>query len=376
MDRLLLQTAVDQDSTAKPSRRSVKQTDRPPKPDSKRAWDLSKRDRSGRGGGYWIPSKRPLLRPVVCECCCAAMVGAAVFAFVRKLNSLGLLGYQLRTVFSASMLLACVLTGALQSFSCRLGEAFLPTEGRLDHMMWKLFVYGKYLGVAFLELTVCIASLTQGLQPGEGHLQLASWTAAGLLAFNIAECAVVEARIHHNYAGKGVAIGALLNAVSGGVLTMVTLIHPIWAPVSITPNRFSYNHMHSYVIAYALWNIKFASVAQDDGTIHHIGNSHLFSMIGYLYWGTDYMEYRVFGLLVHFSIALIWSHLKLNGTCDPYAYARLTGVERFLPPVGRVIGFGAFYDAIMHGWWMRVLAWATALATAITVGDLVHVITQ
>lgn len=84
-----------------------------------------------------------------------------------------------------------------------------------------------------------------------------------------------------------------------------------------------------FSIAYALWNIKFASCAQvtvhslfsltihslliqDDGTLTHIGHSHMIPLLSAVFYGGNYMEYRVGALHVHFSLAAIFSQNKVR----------------------------------------------------------------
>eukprot|EP00658_Telonema_sp_P-2_P006644 TRINITY_DN1250_c0_g1_i6.p1 TRINITY_DN1250_c0_g1~~TRINITY_DN1250_c0_g1_i6.p1 ORF type:complete len:125 (-),score=5.40 TRINITY_DN1250_c0_g1_i6:108-482(-) len=73
---------------------------------------------------------------------------------------------------------------------------------------------------------------------------------------------------------------------TGFVLTALTMIQPLLLPAIVTETGFSHNHTNMYVMAYACWNIKFASIHQDDGTLFHIGHSHLPALISCFLYGT------------------------------------------------------------------------------------------
>eukprot|EP00658_Telonema_sp_P-2_P006642 TRINITY_DN1250_c0_g1_i2.p1 TRINITY_DN1250_c0_g1~~TRINITY_DN1250_c0_g1_i2.p1 ORF type:complete len:146 (-),score=17.80 TRINITY_DN1250_c0_g1_i2:568-1005(-) len=131
------------------------------------------------------------------------------------------------------------------------------------------------------------------------------------------------------------------------------MIQPLLLPAIVTETGFSHNHTNMYVMAYACWNIKFASIHQDDGTLFHIGHSHLPALISCFLYGTDYMEYRVASLHLHFTLGMVKSYYKDNAKC----------VLNKDDPVGRMLGYGSFYDLFMHEDWMSLVAWAAAGAT-------------
>lgn len=188
--------------------------------------------------------------------------------------------------------------------------AFQPVKGAnesIDRVMWKLFVWGKYLAVAALEANMCIARLTLGWIDPSSILSAAvcTWIPHTILAFNIWECVVLEARIAWRYGGSLYSSAAWLNVVNGSVLTITTMLQAAAHACSVSAGAFHFNHPLTYSLAYLTWNAKFASVAQDNAMLSHVGHSHFIAMLWSVLYGTDYMELRVGALLIHFSVGFV-----------------------------------------------------------------------
>ena len=244
-------------------------------------------------------------------------IGVLHFALAYGLHFGGVPGCAVRLALSATVLAYVAAYKLIHVFSIRMVAALRPFESPLDRSLWYLFAWGKYGAVAVLELSMSVARLTLWLDPTPGGAWgWRTWLCQGLLAFNIFECAVLEARVAQHFSKRHkhsvaamardpVAAGSVLNAATGVVLTVITLANAAMYPTIATEDSFGFNHLPWYVPAYMLWNIKFATVAQDNGVTWHICYSHFFAFLAWALLGTDYMEYRVAGLHGHFSIGLI-----------------------------------------------------------------------
>ena len=342
-----------------------------------KAYALISHPTQGRAGGYWGEKPSGMIFPMIREIGFVMALGTLTLAGNRALAEQGTIGYLIRLGIALGLVLMVNLPDAalpsscrwnrsscLNGFSQRLCPALQPFDDALGRKLWFWFVWGKYLGVAGLEIVTCISCLTAGVAGSSWwHTQISTWCVAALLAFNIAECAVLEAHTSRVYNGQGTGSCAAVNAITGAVLTVLTLVLAYLHPVTVTANSFKYNHPFAYSIAYALWNIKFASCCQDDGTLLHIGHSHAPAMASALLFGSDYMEYRVAALLVHFSIAAVFSQIKANNLRIVAKKEKNIGSQPDLPVIGRMIGFGAFYDLFMWERWMALVGWGAAIAT-------------
>ena len=340
---------------------------------------------AGRAGGYWGHKTSEMIFPVCREICFVVALGTTNIMGNLALSGWSATGYCIRLGIALTQVLIVSLPDGLlpsscrwnkvsciHGFSLRLCPALQPHDDTTGRTLWFWFVWGKYLGVAGLEIITCIACLTvDSASHSWLHNQLFTWTAAAILAFNIAECAVLEAHVSRVYKGQGVGVSASVNVFTGIVLTVLSFVLAYLHPATITANGFNYNHPLSFSIAYALWNIKFASCCQDDGTLLHIGHSHIPAMTACLLLGTDYMEYRVAALAVHFSMSAVFSQIKANNLSIEFKKEAEVGTRPKLPTIGRMIGFGAFYDLFMWDQWMKFTAWGAAVATIWVVAGLI-----
>lgn len=216
----------------------------------------------------------------------------------------------LRLLFCIIITTLALASGGLFQFTEHLRMAFQPVKGAnesIDRVMWKLFVWGKYLAVAALEANMCIARLTLGWIDPSSILSAAvcTWIPHTILAFNIWECVVLEARIAWRYGGSLYSSAAWLNVVNGSVLTITTMLQAAAHACSVSAGAFHFNHPLTYSLAYLTWNAKFASVAQDNAMLSHVGHSRFIAMLWSVLYGTDYMELRVGALLIHFSVGFV-----------------------------------------------------------------------
>jgi len=268
-----------------------------------------------------------------------------VLHVIFRLATVGYAGICLRLLVAVMASLYCVVTGEVSSFGRNkvppVLRVFNDAGSATDATMWNGFVWGKYLAVAFLEIATCTARLFQNAS----YDVVFTWVTHLLLAFNIAECAAIECRAAMRHKGSGITSSAWLNVGTGIVLTILTVVQPLRQLVTITGTGFDFNHPAAYTIGYAFWNIKFASLLQDNATLWHIGHSHAWSLASWACFGTDYMDFRVGSLLYHFTAALITS--KTN------------------PKMQKQVGYAAFYDHLMGTNWMNCMAWTAAAFTAI-----------
>lgn len=288
----------------------------------------------------------PWLIPV--ELGVALAQGAVLLSILYGLARLGWVGTVIRLCVSFSVLFTAVISGAVTKFvQHKFAPCFQPFDVATNRLIWGAFVWGKYLAVAFLELTTCLA---RTLHPSMPHWLVLGLT-TGLLAFNIGECVLVEARAAVLLKDAHVAAGAWLNVATGAMLTVITLGQP--TALTVDETAFHYNHSPMFVLAYALWNIKFASVLQDNATIWHVCHSHIWSLISAAVCGTDYMDYRVACLHVHFSAAVCFSTKQ--------------------PAVQKSIGYASFYDCVMGPRWMWSVSVLAAVCTMTCVAQLCQI---
>jgi len=249
-------------------------------------------------------------------------------------------------------------TGYVNKFGRKLAPAYRGIECSGDRTYWHAFVWGKYLAVAFLEITMCCARLIY-LHPITDRSTVSVYAPLQtlILAFNIAECAAIELQMatHQKLKHADVTSGALLNVGTAVVLTILTLVHGTSTPCTLTEYAFNFHHAPMYTMAYMFWNVKFASIAQDNGTLWHIGHSHLPALFSAYFLGTDYMDLRVALLHTHFSIATIFSGNTVEGGGE--------GSDEKPSDMKMAIGFGSFYDHLMGPLWMWTTAGAAALCT-------------
>lgn len=157
----------------------------------------------GRGGGYWGKDRKAMIAPVMRELCYVLLLGSVNFSLLRGLSMLGFTGYLIRLAISTTLIVVVnlppsMLPGAfswnsssmLNGFSQRLCPCLwpFPTDNH-GRKLWRWFVWGKYTGVAALEICMCVACATASSWDSPHYASIAKWVSAALLAFNIAEVA-------------------------------------------------------------------------------------------------------------------------------------------------------------------------------------------
>lgn len=290
------------------------------------------------------PRKWTSVRLVPVELGVALTQGAVLLAILYGLAGLGWVGTVIRLSIAVAVFLTSVISGAVTKYAeHKFAPCFQPFDDATNRLIWRSFVWGKYLAVGFLELTTCSA---RALQPHIPHWVILGVTTA-LLAFNIGECVLVEARAAVLLRNAHVAAGAWLNVATGMVLTVITLMQP--TEITVNDTVFHYNHPPMFVLAYALWNIKFATVLQDNAMIWHVCHSHVWSLLSTALYGTDYMDFRVACLHAHFSSAVCFSTKQ--------------------PGVQKNMGYASFYDCFVGRRWMWSVSILAAACTMVCVGQ-------
>ena len=311
------------------------------------------------------PPPRGAPRGAACtEVVTSVAMGLGVFLYIRLAACFGLVGCIVRLCVALCFFFAATHRGYLCEFARRMCPALLRHHNAQDRKIWWWFAFVKYGAVAALEVCTCIARLAVG-HVSESFI---TWVPALLLAGNIFACVVVEARIafcYRKYRAASVASGALINALTGSVLTLCVIHEATNTPAAALHDGFSYNHFSTFVPAYMWWNIKFASVAQDNATVWHIGHSHAIAFLSWYFFDTDYMDYRVPALHYHFSIGLIAEGIKRSGSSRSNDSGRMTIMQR--------VGYGAFYDHFMKEAWMIVTAACSAACTTVHVFSYVTI---
>merc|ERR1711968_369978 len=97
---------------------------------------------------------------------------------------------------------------------------------------------------------MCVSRLNHQQKTGM-VAQLQQWIPATMLAINIIECAILEARIAHNWrhVGWGGA-GAALNVVTGVVLTALCFLQPLVHQHTYTADVYQFNHSWLFTVGY------------------------------------------------------------------------------------------------------------------------------
>eukprot|EP00947_MAST-08B_sp_MAST-8B-sp1_P003177 g3177.t1 len=255
------------------------------------------------------------------------------YGFVWFLSTLGYWGAAIRLAVDLILLVSAFGTGSFDAFAKHLVPSLKPFDDRLDKALWWSFALGKYGGIAALEMCTCVARLSLLVAPPVAATSWHTWVPALLIAFNVFECAVLEGRVGQHFwrrrkrslltkgGGGGekqqklsrslslssldVSTGAILNALTGVALTVYVLAKARNMPVTVSASSFVFNHETFWVPAYMFWNIKFASVAQDNAVMMHMGHAHILPFVSWMLLGTDYLDYRLPALHWHFSIGLL-----------------------------------------------------------------------
>lgn len=275
--------------------------------------------------------------------------GLFLFCMVRAMSGLP----ELRLTMAISVLSLCLYFGRITRFGQRTPPCLVDLQDA-PMQVWRSFVWAKYLSVFGLEFSMCLARLSQPNADGAWLLRAPPL----LLALNIFECVVLEAVCAHAYRNARSAIvthGMYINIATGLALTALALVEPV--PIARRQD-FRYNHIGSpwFQLGYALWNIRFAMFAQDNGSVWHLAHSHFWSLVGIFALGTDYMDYRVPSLLYHFSSAFLFE--KPN-------QIKAQPIQK--STIRRKVGYSSYYEHVMGAGHFMGIAIAASVFTMLAI---------
>lgn len=247
----------------------------------------------------------------ICKEILLCLLFGILLFFILYISNQSYVGIIIRLSTTILILILIIISGKLNNFSKLLRCCMDPIDGvntNTDSNIWYIFVYGKYLGVFFLELNMSFSKILVYTIKSDKHYINDIFIIilpTILLTFNIFECVLFEIRIAWRYSRTLLSLSCCINIITGFILTINTFIEMYINKPIIHNNYFLFNNSYIYNISYLLWNIKFASIAQDVAMLSHIAHSHTLPILFNLIKGWDYMEYRVGTLFIHFSLGMI-----------------------------------------------------------------------